>query len=182
MFACEQEGVVPDFLAVAKGLTGGYLPLAATLTSERIFEAFLGRYDEMKTLFYGHSYTGNQLTCAVARENLAIFRDEQTLTHLEPKIARLGELLAGLKAASPHVLDTRQSGFIAGIEVAETNGQPFDWRAQTGSRICHEARSHGLLTRPIRDTIALIPPYCVSDTQLAQCVEAIARAICKVCG
>jgi adenosylmethionine-8-amino-7-oxononanoate aminotransferase len=179
MFACEQEGVVPDLLACAKGLTGGYLPLAATLVRERIYEAFLGSYEEMKTLFYGHSYTGNQLGCAVALANLALFREENTLASLQPKIARMTALLAELKA-HPNVREIRQCGFIAGIEIAQADGTPFDWRAQMGARICHAARAHGLLTRPIRDTIALMPPYCVSDAQLAHAIAALRSAIGEV--
>jgi len=179
MFACEQEAVVPDLLACAKGLTGGYLPLAATLVRERIYEAFLGRYEEMKTLFYGHSYTGNQLGCAAALANLAIFREENTLANLQPKIARLTALLDVLKA-HPNVREVRQCGFIAGIEVAQADGAPFDWRAQTGARICQAARAHGLLTRPIRDTIVLLPPYCITEAQLEQSVVAIRLAMDEV--
>ena len=114
MFACEQEGVIPDFIALAKGLTGGYLPLAATLTSERIFSAFLGGPE--RTLYYGHSYTGSQLGCAAALASLAIFREEKVLDHLAGKIARLAALLDPLRA-NPHVRDIRQCGFIAGIEL-----------------------------------------------------------------
>jgi len=176
MFAGEHEDVVPDLLAVAKGLSGGYLPLSATLVRERIYEAFLGRYEEMKTLFYGHSFTGSQLGCAAALANLAIFREEKTLASLQPKIALLAGLLGDLGKHS-HVREIRQCGFMAGIEVAQPDGIPFDWRAQTGSRICHAARAHGLLTRPIRDTIVLMPPYCTNDAQLEQAVNAIRRAI-----
>ena len=179
MFACEQEGVVPDLLACAKGITGGCLPLGATLVRERIYEAFLGSYEEMKTLFYGHSYTGNQLGCAAALANLAIFREENTLASLQPKIARMTALLGELKT-HPNVREIRQCGFIAGIEIAQPGGTPFDWRAQTGARICHAARAYGLLTRPIRDTIVLMPPYCISDAQLEHAVTAIRSAIGEV--
>jgi len=168
MFACEQENVVPDLVALAKGLTGGYLPLAATLATERIFSAFLGGPE--RTLYYGHSYTGNQLGCAAALANLAIFRDERVLEQLAGKIVQLSELLAPLRA-HPAVSEVRQLGFIAGIEL----------RADTGGDVCFAARRHGLLTRPIRDTVVLMPPYCIADAQLARAVAALAAAINEVC-
>lgn len=187
MFACEQEGVVPDFLCVAKGLTGGYLPLAATLTGERIFEAFLGGYEEQKTFFYGHSYTGNPLACAVALAHLEIFRAEETLDRLQPKIALLSELLAGLKARHPeHIADVRQCGFMAGIELAAhataRPPEPYAWLDQTGARVCVAARAHGLLTRPIRDTIVLIPPLITTEEELRLAVSAVSLAVAEVCG
>jgi adenosylmethionine---8-amino-7-oxononanoate aminotransferase len=167
MFACEREGVVPDFVALAKGLTGGYLPLAATLTTERIYEAFLGGPEH--TLYYGHSYCGNQLGCAVALENLAIFRDENVLGSLAGKITRFTELLAELRK-KPGIGDVRQCGFIAGIDVKAN-----------GARVCVAARKYGLLTRPIRDMVVLMPPYCITDLQLENAVSAIERAVSDVC-
>ena len=178
MFACEQEAVIPDFLVLAKGLTGGYLPLAATLTIERVFNAFLGGPE--RTLYYGHSYSGNQLGCAAALANLATFREEQVLGQLQPKIARLAELVAPLRAL-PHIFEVRQCGFIVGIEVRQRDGLPFPAGAQTGAKICLAARAHGLLTRPIRDTIVLMPPYCITDPQLTRALSAIAKAIEEVC-
>ena len=175
MFACEQEGVIPDFIALAKGLTGGYLPLAATLTTERIFSAFLGGPE--RTLYYGHSYTANQLGCAAALANLAIFREERVLEKLSGQVARFTTLLAGVR----HVGEVRQCGFIAGIELRQENGEPFPAENLTGARVCLAARRHGLLTRPIRDVVALMPPYCITDAQLAQAVEAISLAIGEVC-
>jgi adenosylmethionine-8-amino-7-oxononanoate aminotransferase len=174
MFACEQEGVIPDFIALAKGLTGGYLPLAATLTSERIFSAFLGGPE--RTLYYGHSYTANQLGCAAALANLAIFRDEQVLARLRGQIANFTSLLDGLRAV-PQVAEVRQCGLIAGIELRQEDGAPFPAERQTGARVCLAARRHGLLTRPIRDVVVLMPPYCITKVQLARAVEAVARAI-----
>jgi adenosylmethionine-8-amino-7-oxononanoate aminotransferase len=164
MFACEHENVVPDFIALAKGISGGYLPLAATLTTERVFRAFLGEVE--RTLFYGHSYTGNQLACAAALASLAIFREENVLDRLAPKIARMGELLAELRG-HPHVTDVRQCGFVAGIDIA----------GATGAEVCLAARRHGLLTRPIRNTIVLMPPYCIAQEQLEQAAKAIANAL-----
>ncbi len=178
MFACEQEGVVPDFIALAKGLTGGYLPLAATLTTDRVFRAFLGGPD--RALYYGHSYTANQLGCAAALASLAIFREENVLTTLGEKIARLTALLAPL-AQQPNVAEIRQCGFIAGIELQQADGMPFPTEKRIGTQVCLAAREHGLLTRPIRDTIVLMPPYCITDDQLGQSVAAIAQAVEEVC-
>jgi adenosylmethionine-8-amino-7-oxononanoate aminotransferase len=179
MFACEQESVVPDFIALAKGLTGGYLPLAATLTTERIFAAFLGDAD--RTLYYGHSYTGNQLGCAAALANLAIFREERVLETLTGKIAAFACLLERLRVL-PHVGEVRQCGFIAGIDLRRENGEPFPAEQLTGAKVCLAARQHGLLTRPIRDTIALMPPYCITEPQLTRMIDALMAAIGEVCG
>lgn len=179
MFACEQEGVVPDFIALAKGLTGGYLPLAATLTTDRIFDAFLGGPE--RALYYGHSYTANQLGCAAALASLAIFREENVLAALREKIVRLTALLATL-GQQRHVAEIRQCGFIAGIELRREDGTAFPAEERIGTRVCLAARKHGLLTRPIRDTIVLMPPYCITDPQLAQSVEAVASAVMEVCG
>jgi len=179
MFACEHENVVPDFIALAKGLTGGYLPLAATLTTERVFEAFLGGAE--RTLYYGHSYTGNQLGCAVALASLEIFREERVLERLQQQIATLSGLLGDL-SQHQHVAEIRQCGFIAGIEVRRNKADVFPPDDLTGAKICLAARRHGLLTRPIRDTIVLMPPYCVTDAQLAQAVNGVRSAIDEVCG
>jgi adenosylmethionine-8-amino-7-oxononanoate aminotransferase len=179
MFACEREEVLPDFLCLAKGLTGGYLPLAATLTTEEIYAAFLGDYGERKTFFYGHSYTGSALGCAAALANLAIFREENVLARLQPRIALLAELLETHLAPLAHVGEVRQCGFIAGIDVIANRQtkEAYPWEAQTGARVCLAARRHGLLTRPIGDTLVLMPPYCVSDDQLARMVEALRMGI-----
>jgi adenosylmethionine-8-amino-7-oxononanoate aminotransferase len=181
MFACQHENVLPDFLCLAKGLTGGYLPLAATLATERIYEAFLGEYHELKTFFYGHSYCGNPLGCAAALASLRIFDEEKTLETLQPKIALLHELLAELKNA-PHIADVRQCGFIAGIEIQHSANESHPWQDQIGHRICLAARKHGLLTRPILDTVVLMPPLCISEDQLQNAVSALSRAIGEVCG
>jgi adenosylmethionine-8-amino-7-oxononanoate aminotransferase len=178
MFACEQEAVVPDFIALAKGLTGGYLPLAATLTSERIFAAFLGGPE--RTLYYGHSYTGNQLGCVAALASLAIFREDHVLENLASKIALLTVLLGDLRA-NPHVHEVRQCGFITGIELRRVGGEPFPPAELIGTKVCLAARRHGLLTRPIRDTLVIMPPYCITDAQLTQAVVALTKAIAEVC-
>ena len=180
LFACEHESVLPDFLCLAKGLSGGYLPLAATLTTEEVYEAFLGEYQDLKTFFYGHSYCGNALGCAAALANLEIFEEENVLESLKGKIALLKQLLAGL-GKLPNVAETRQCGMIAGIEVRRSCGERFPWREQTGARVCIAARKYGLLTRPIMDTIVLIPPLCITGAQLERATEAIQRAIQDVC-
>jgi adenosylmethionine-8-amino-7-oxononanoate aminotransferase len=182
MFACQQDDVTPDFIALAKGLTGGYLPLAATLTSERIYEAFLGEPTELKTFFYGHSYCGNPLGCSAALANLKIFEKENTLARLGPKIAHLSKLLAETFENHPHVDDVRQCGMIAAMDIVNRDGTPYPWHEETGHRICREARNHGLLTRPVRDTLVLMPPLCIDDTQLRNAVIALRRSIDIVCG
>jgi len=182
MFACEHEGVVPDFVACAKGLSGGYLPLAATLITEAVFASFLGDYAEMKSFFYGHSYTGNQLACAAARASLAIFRDEHVLEQLAGKIVTLARELTSLKT-HPNVGEIRQCGFMAGIDLVQTNGEPFESSQQIAARVCIATRKHGLLTRPVTgNTIVLMPPYCISEAQIAQSVEAIRQGIEEICG
>ncbi len=175
MFACEQERVLPDFLCLAKGLTGGYLPLAATLTTEQVYAAFLGEYRERKTFFYGHSYTGSALGCAAALASLAIFREEDVLTRVRARIELFAHLLATRLAPLPHVAEIRRCGFIAGIELMADPAarQAFPWEAQTGARVCVAAREHGLLTRPIGDTLVLMPPYCTTERELEQMVEAL---------
>lgn len=179
MFAGQTEGVWPDFLCLAKGLTGGTLPLAATLTSEQIFSAFLGEYEELKTFFYGHSYCGNPLACAAALASIDLFRAERTLESLAPKISLLADELSVL-ANSPRVKEIRRCGFIAGVELQEGPDSPLDWRAQTGARVCVAARKYGLLTRPILDTVAIIPPLCIEPAQIRQAVGALGRAITEV--
>lgn len=180
LFACQQEEVIPDFLCMAKGLTGGYLPMAATLTTGAVYEAFLGGPE--KAFYYGHSYTANPLGCAVALASLDLFEEERTLENLQPKIVRLGELLAGLKSRSPHVHEIRQLGFIAGIELRIPDGARFAPEARIGETVCRAAWRHGLLTRPILDTLVLMPPLSTTEAELAHAVTAIGRAIAEVFG
>jgi adenosylmethionine-8-amino-7-oxononanoate aminotransferase len=174
MFAFQKENVVPDLVALAKGLTGGYLPVAATLASREIFEAFLGSYAELKTFFHGHSYTGNALGCAAALANLKIFETEKTLE----KNSALRQKLAAEVAKfwdHPHVGDVRQEGLICAIEIVSdfSTRQPFAFSERIGHRICEAARAHGLLTRPVGDVLILMPPYCSTETQISQMVEAL---------
>jgi adenosylmethionine-8-amino-7-oxononanoate aminotransferase len=178
MFACEQEGVTPDLMAVAKGFTGGYLPLAATLATEEIYRAFLGDYSEFKTFFHGHSYTGNQLGCAAALANLRVFRDEQTLVKIQPKSERLRAGLESLRAL-PQVGDVRHIGMIGAVELFQdvATRQPFPLAEKIGMRVCDEMRQRGVLTRPIGNTIIVLPPYCISDEQLDRVLSVLAESI-----
>jgi adenosylmethionine-8-amino-7-oxononanoate aminotransferase len=177
MFAGEHEAVTPDFLCLAKGLTGGYSPLAATLTTARIFEAFLGAPAERRTFFYGHSYSGHPLGCAAALASLSIFRDEDVLGRLGPKIAALSQGLDRLRQKYPrHVFGVRQCGFVAGLEVGSeivASDTPPRW----GAAVCTAARSFGLLTRPIGNTVVLMPPLCTSDAELQSALSALDQAL-----
>ena len=176
MFATEHEAVIPDMLVLAKGLSGGYLPLAITLVSEKLFSAFDGSVSEGKALAYGHSYTGNALGCAAAKASLEVFEKEGVLEALQPKIQHLNSALAELRDF-PGVVEVRQCGFIAGLELEESqeNGLPG-----FAEEVCIEARRHGLLTRPIRNVVVLMPPLCITPIQLTQATEALRASITEV--
>ncbi|NQT82864.1 adenosylmethionine--8-amino-7-oxononanoate transaminase, partial [bacterium] len=167
MFACEHENVTPDLMAVAKGLSGGYLPLAATLTTEKVFQAFLGDYAESKTFFHGHSYTGNQLACAAALASLDLFEKRNVLSDLPRKSELLGKGLEEFRQL-PLVGDVRQCGFIGAIELVrdKVTKEPFPCEKRVGAKVCYLARKKGVLLRPLGDVIYFIPPYCISETQL----------------
>ncbi len=183
IFACQQEDVVPDLIAFAKGLTGGYLPLAVTMATQRIFDGFLGAASEGRTLYYGHSYTGNQLGCAAALASLEVFREEEVLEKLQPKIARFTELLNSLMEL-PNVGEVRQCGLMAGVEIVAQNLPRTDYPAAAtmGAKVCVAARKYGLLTRPIVNTIVLMPPLAITEEQLTTMTEALRKAITEVCG
>src|SRR5437763_3755956 len=178
MFGSEHEAVIPDMMVLGKGLTGGYLPLAITLISEKLFSIFDGSIVDGKGLAYGHSYTGNPLGCVAAKASLDIFEKEGVLEALQPKMRHLTSELAGL-ADIPGVTEVRQCGFIAGIEVAELPEAPL---ADQAAEICIAARRHGLLTRPIRNVIVLMPPLCITTDQVTQAVEAVRTSIIEACG
>jgi adenosylmethionine-8-amino-7-oxononanoate aminotransferase len=171
LFACQQENVIPDFLCLAKGLTGGYLPLAATLTTGKIYDAFLGSSE--KTFYYGHSYTANPLGCAAALASLALFEKEQTLFHLAGKIIHLREALAGLQSRQPLIHEVRQCGFVAGIELRRPDGERFAVSERFGENVCLAAREYGLLTRPVLDTIVLMLPLCTSFAEIDHAINAL---------
>ncbi len=177
MFACEQEGVVPDLMNVAKGLTGGYLPLAATLATERIYEGFLGRFEEFRTFFHGHTYTGNPLACAAAIATLEVFEDEQTLAALAPKIELLGELLDEHVAPLASVAEIRRRGTMVGIELTD-----FPLASRMGHQVTLAARERGAIVRPLGDTIVLMPPLSISEDELRRLVAIAAEAIAVATG
>ena len=183
MFAVEHEAVIPDIMVLGKGLSGGYLPLAITLVSEKIFSAFDGSVVDGKALAYGHSYTGNALGCAAAKASLEIFRTENVLAALQPKIQHLSEGLASLRQL-PGVVEVRQCGFIAGIELDESHEDGLSATRRDGpgfaAAVCIEARQHGLLTRPIRNVVVLMPPLCITTDQLTQAVKALRASIITV--
>ncbi|WP_411567629.1 adenosylmethionine--8-amino-7-oxononanoate transaminase [Sporosarcina sp. GW1-11] len=178
MFAVEHEAIQPDLMTVAKGLTGGYLPVAATFATEEIYHAFYGEYEEMKTFFHGHSYTGNQLGCAVALANLEIFEKEQLVQQAAEKSVVLKQLLEDVKQL-PHVGDVRQCGLMCGVEIVK---DPFTKESfQPESRVAYRAtlkmRELGLLTRPLGDVIVLMPPLATTKEQLAEMVEILKKGI-----
>ena len=170
MFACEHEGVSPDFLCLAKGITGGYLPLAATLTTQKVFDGFLFDYKEQKTFFHGHTYTGNPLACAAALANLEIFQKERTLTKLAPKIKFLAKKLK-MFYNLPSVAGVRQKGFMAGIEL---KGRLED---RVGARVCQHVRKYGVILRPLGNVIVLMPPLSITIEELDYLLMATYRSI-----
>ena len=175
MFACEQERVSPDLMCLAKGLTGGYMPLAATLASERIYEGFLGAHEEFRTFFHGHTYTGNPLACAAAIASLDAFVEEGTLLRLQPKIRLLGELL-GEVARMPEVAEVRCRGFMVGVDLGEHHAA-----LRLGHRVTLEARERGAIVRPLGDTIVLMPPLAISKAELRRLVGIVREAIVAAC-
>jgi len=175
MFACEHENISPDILCLAKGLTGGYLPVAATLTTDKIYKAFLGKHEEMKTFFHGHTYTGNPLGCAAALANLEIFRKEKTIKKLQPKIKLLKKGLKRFKDI-PIVKEVRQLGMMVGIEL-----QGFSYKDRIGHKVILEARKRGLIIRPLGDVIVLMPPLSVSMSELAKILKITYDSIRELC-
>lgn len=173
MFACEHEDVSPDLMCLAKGLSGGYLPVAATLATDEVYAAFLGEYGAAKTFFHGHTYGGNPLGAAVSLASLDVFEEEQTLEKLPPKIARLSEHLQRI-AEHPHVGDVRQRGMMAGIELVRDRAakEPFDWREKRGIRACQTAIEHGVWLRPLGNVVILMPPLAVSLDELDRICQA----------
>jgi adenosylmethionine-8-amino-7-oxononanoate aminotransferase len=178
MFACEHEDVRPDLLCLAKGLSGGYLPVAATLATDEIWQAFLAPYAESKAFFHGHTYGGNPLGAAVALATLDVFEQEQTLEKLPPKIARLGEHLARI-AELPHVGDVRQRGLIGAIELVRDRQtkEPYPWAEKRGMRACERARRHGVLLRPLGNVLVVMPPLAVSLGELDHILAALEEGI-----
>ena len=171
MFACEHERVAPDLLCVAKGLTGGYLPLAATLATEELYDGFLGEHEDFRTFFHGHTYTGNPLACAAALATLEVFEEEHTLEHVQGKIALLGELLEEI-AGMPGVAEVRRCGLMVGIQLAE-----YPVSRRMGHRVTLAARHRGAIVRPLGDTVILMPPLAIAESDLRRLVAITAEAI-----
>lgn len=178
MFACEHEGISPDLMCVAKGITGGYLPLAATFATQRIFDAFLGEPWEGKTFYHGHTYTGNPLACAAAIASLDLFAKHDLIREVQSKSLDLAAMLTPL-LANRHVLEIRQKGFMVGIELCEDKAtrKPFDPKLRVGAQICQKIRRHGVILRPLGDVIVLMPPLAMETQDLRAIVAAVAEEL-----
>ncbi|MPZ75700.1 MAG: adenosylmethionine--8-amino-7-oxononanoate transaminase [Deltaproteobacteria bacterium] len=179
MFACNHAGVTPDILCLAKGITGGYLPLAATITSEEIFAAFLGEYSEFKAFFHGHTYTGNPLGCAAAIANLELFDRENVVENMQPRIAYLQNRLAEEFLPLPHVSDVRQWGFMVGIELVQDKAGRKSYPPQNriGHKVIVEARKRGVMIRPLGDIIILMPPLSITRGELKLLLDVVSESI-----
>jgi adenosylmethionine-8-amino-7-oxononanoate aminotransferase len=178
MFACEQEGVRPDILCVAKNLTGGYLPVAATLATEKVYRAFLGTFESGRTFYHGHTFTGNQLGCAAALGNLELFERKGFLDSLSEKSQLLQELVTPLED-HPHVGEIRLRGLMGGIELVQDRrrGTSYPYAQKMGYRVCAEAKKRGVLLRPLGNVIVLMPPLAISSKDLIRLVRVIHESI-----
>lgn len=181
MFACEHENVAPDILCLAKGITGGYLPLAATLTTQKIFDGFVFPYAEQKTFFHGHTYTGNPLACAAALANIKIFEKERLLEKIRSKIKYLSRRLKMLYHL-PHVGDVRQKGLMVGIELVENRStkKAFDWKERVGIKVCEKVRERGIILRPLGNVIVLMPPLSITKEEIDHLVETVYWAVGEI--
>jgi adenosylmethionine-8-amino-7-oxononanoate aminotransferase len=183
MFACEHEAVEPDLMCVAKGITGGYLPLAVTFTTQQVFDAFLGEPWEGKTFYHGHTYTGNPLACAAAIASLDAFEKNHLVEQVQRKAAELATMLAELRPLK-HVGDVRQKGFMVGIELVEDKAtrRPFDPRRRVGAEVCTRIREHGVILRPLGDVIVMMPPLAMGTDDLRKIVDAVAAVVARLDG
>jgi len=181
MFACDQEDVSPDFMMVAKGITGGYLPLAATFMTDEIYNAFLGDYTQQRTFFHGHSYTGNPLCCAAGLANLQIFREEKVIAGLEAKIEAARIRLAAFTQLR-HVGEVRQQGLMIGIELAENPAKriSFSWDMAIGAKVCKKTREYGLIIRPIGSVVVFMPPLSSTVAEIEHMLDIIYKSIQEV--
>jgi len=181
MFAVEKADIQPDILCVAKGLTGGYLPLAATITTEEIFNNFLGEHKDNYTFFHGHTYTANPLACAAAIANLELFEKNNTIEALQEKIYRLITELKEI-AKLPHVIEVRQEGFMVGIELCENKKTKkyYAPEKRVGSLVCQEAIKNGVFLRPLGDTIVLIPPLSIDLKELKFLLDTCKKCIIRI--
>jgi adenosylmethionine-8-amino-7-oxononanoate aminotransferase len=178
MFACQQEDVTPDIMALSKGITAGYLPLAATLATQEVYDAFLGEYRELKTFFHGHTFTGNPIACAAALASLELFERDRLLACLPDKISYLHRRLAALREF-PQVGDVRCCGMIGAVELVKdkSSREPYPWEERIGGRVCSEARRLGLFLRPLGNVVVVFPPLAISLDELAFLMDGIEQAI-----
>jgi adenosylmethionine-8-amino-7-oxononanoate aminotransferase len=178
MFASEREAVVPDIICISKGITGGYMPLAATIATEEVYSAFLGEYRELKTFFHGHSYTGNPLGCACGLACLEVFEKEETLKHLRPKIEMLEGWLREVRGL-PHVGDARNAGLMAGVELVKDKRtkEPYPYEEKIGYRVAGRAKEEGVMIRPIGNVLIIMPPLAISTDNLDQMLKVLWKAI-----
>jgi len=178
MFACQYENVTPDIMALAKGITGGYLPLAATLTTDEIYNAFLGDYAQKKTFFHGHTYTGNPLAAAAALANIALFEKEEVLKNLRPKIEFLRNGLSKFRELA-HVGDIRQKGTMVGIELVRNKKtkEPYGWEEKIGIRVITEAKKRGVILRPLGNVLVLMPPLSITRAELKTLLDVTQESI-----
>lgn len=181
MFACEHEHVAPDIICLSKGITGGYMPLAVTLATDEIYNAFLGEFKDLKTFFHGHSYTGNPLACAAAIACLDLFEKEQVLKHLEKKIEILETWLKEVSHLK-HVGDVRNAGLMAGVELVrdKRTKEPYDREEKTGWRVAYHARKDGVFIRPLGNVIVIMPPLSISEQNLRQLLTVIKDSIIEI--
>ena len=178
MFACEHENVSPDFLCLAKGITAGYLPLSATLTTEEVYRAFLGEYKDFKAFFHGHTYSANPLACAAALANLELFNKNKVLEALQPKIKILTRELSNVKALKA-AGDVRQAGLMAGIELVrnQKTKEPYPLAEKRGLKVCLAARKQGILLRPLGNVVVLMPPLSITEREIKTLCGVVARCI-----
>jgi adenosylmethionine-8-amino-7-oxononanoate aminotransferase len=183
MFACEHEDVVPDIICLSKGITGGYMPLAVTISSDEIYNVFLGEFRELKTFFHGHSYTGNPLACACALACLEVFEKEQTLVNLEPKMKVLEKWLEEI-SSHPHVGDARGIGLMAGVELArdKETKEAYAWEEKMGWQVAYAAREEGVLIRPLGNVVVIMPPLVIDEKDLMRMLKVIEEAISRATG
>ncbi|MBU0651073.1 adenosylmethionine--8-amino-7-oxononanoate transaminase, partial [bacterium] len=181
MFACEHEDVVPDIMCLAKGITGGYLPLAVTITNKKIYDGFLADYKEEKTFFHGHTYTGNPICCSAALANIKVFEQENVIQNLKAKIEFLQKKLKDFEKLE-NVGDIRQKGFMVGIELVKDKKtkEPYLWEQKIGVKATMKAREKGVIIRPLGNVIVLMPPLCISKQELAALLDVVEEAVANV--
>jgi adenosylmethionine-8-amino-7-oxononanoate aminotransferase len=181
MFACEYENVIPDIMCLSKGITGGYMPLAATIATDEIYNAFLGEFKDLQTFFHGHSYTGNPLACAAALACLDIFEKEKVLEGLKIKIEILKEWL-NENLNLRNVGDVRNAGLMAGVELVRDKNtkEPYDREEKTGWRVAYQARNKGVFIRPLGNVIVIMPPLSISEQNLRQLLTVIKDSIIEI--